>query len=152
MKLLKWILIAIVGGFFLLIISIFIRNKAIGPAGWAEDNTARVLKSKLKDPSSMTIRSSYVIEKILPNGNTEIFICGIVDGKNSFGGYTGGTRFVSKSVSSKSLNTFDTYIVEVEDESQRATAHSVNRLSAFEKVYWNEYCVDESHPKIKPKD
>jgi hypothetical protein len=152
MKILKWLVIIVVGGFLLLMASIFIRNKAIGPVGWAEDNTTKALKTKLKDPSSMTIRSSYVVEKTLPNGNTEIYICGIVDGKNSFGGYTGGSRFVSKSVSSKSLNTFDTYIVEVEDETVKSTAHSANRLSPFEKVYWNEYCVDDTHPKIKPKD
>lgn len=150
MKILKWVVIAIITGLVLLVVGIYARNKAVGPVGWAEDNTIKALKAKIKDPDSMIIRSSYVIEKTTPDGKTEIFICGIVDGKNSFGGYTGGTRFASRSVSNKSPRTFDTYTVEVEDESLRNTAHSMNRLSPFEKIYWNEYCVDEAHPKLKP--
>lgn len=150
MKLLIWAVIAIIAGLALLVTGIYVRNKAVGPVGWAEDNTIKTLKTKVKDPDSMIIRSSYVIEKTNPNGDTEIFVCGIVDGKNSFGGYTGGTRFASRSVSNSSLHIFNTYSVEVEDESYRATAHSMNRLSPFEKIYWNEYCVNEAHPKLKP--
>ena len=148
MKFLKWLLILLVAISVVLVAGIYVRNKAVGPAGWAEDNTIKALKAKMKDPDSMVVRSSFVILKNNEENDTEIFICGIVDGKNSFGGYTGGTRFASRSVSSKTLGTFDTYTVEMENEKDKALASSIKRLSAFETVYWNAYCVDATHPPI----
>lgn len=150
MKFLKWFLILLIIIPVVLVAGVYIRNKAAGPVGWAEDNTNKALRAKMKDPDSMTIRSSYIVLKTNDRNDTEINICGIVDGKNSFGGYTGGTRFASRSVSSKALGTFDTHSVEMEDEQQKALALKVNMLSSFEKVYWNDYCVDATHPPITP--
>ena len=148
MKFLKWLLILLVAISVVLVAGIYVRNKAVGPAGWAEDNTIKALKAKMKDPDSMVVRSSFVILKNNEKNDTEIFICGIIDGKNSFGGYTGGTRFASRSVSSKTFGTFNTYTVEMENEKDKALASSIKRLSAFETVYWNDYCVDATHPPI----
>jgi hypothetical protein len=131
-----------------LIASIYIRNKAIGPAGWAQDNTVKALKERMKDPSSMVIRSSYVVQKMDDKGNQTISICGIVDGRNGFGGYAGGTRFASKSEYSKSLETFDTSSVQMEDPEQERTAKEVGMLSGFDSVYWNDWCVDATHPAV----
>lgn len=150
MKFLKWFLLFIVTVPVVLVAGAYIRNKAIGPAGWAEDNTIKELRTKMKDPASMVIRESFFVHKINESGDEEISMCGIVDGKNSFGGYTGGTRFASKSVSYKTLGAFNTDFVEIEDVSKKAVASRVKRLSSFEAVYWNGHCVDATHPPLTP--
>lgn len=143
-----WVFGIVVAIPVVLIAGIYIRNKAIGPLGWAQDNTAKALKERMKDPDSMVIRSSYVVQKEDDKGNQFIYICGIVDGKNGFGGYAGGTRFASKSEYSKSLGTFDTWSVQMEDPEQERTAKDVGMLSGFNSVYWNDWCVDATHPAI----
>lgn len=84
MKFLKWFLILLITIPVFIAAGIYIRNKAAGPVGWAEDNTNKALRAKMKDPDSMTIRSSYIVLKTNDRNDTEINICGIVDGKNSF--------------------------------------------------------------------
>src|SRR5262245_50238013 len=118
MKALKWIVASLVGIPLLTVSIIYVRNKVIGPVGWANDITAERLAEQMRDPESMRIRSSYVIEKTTADGDREIAICGVVDGKNAFGAYTGGTRFVSLSNSSAEFHTFDTLFVEIEDQSE----------------------------------
>jgi len=134
-----------------LIASIYVRNKALRPVGWAQDNTKNALKERMKDPDSMIIRSSYVVQKIDEKGDQLIYVCGIVDGKNGFGGYSGGTRFASWSFHSKSLGSFDTISVQMEDPERQRSAEEIGWLSAFDKVYWNEWCVDANHPAIVAK-
>ena len=63
------------------------------------DNTEKRLKVKMKDPESMVIRTSFIVRiNNQSKKSTIISICGIVDGKNGFDGYTGDTRFMSRSV------------------------------------------------------
>jgi hypothetical protein len=137
-----WFFSIVVAVPFVLTASIYIRNKAVGPAGWAQDNTVKALKEHMKDPSSMVIESSYVVQKTDDKGHQLISICGIVDGRNSFGGYSGGTRFASQSTYSKSAETFYTLAVQMEDPKKQRTAKEVGMLSAFDIVYWNDWCVD----------
>lgn len=148
MKFLKALLILVVAIPLVLIVGFYIRNKSVGPIGWAEDDVQKRLRMHMKDPESMVIRSSYVVTRQKGPTTTEISICGIVDGKNSFGGYTGGQRFASRSVHDSQYKTFDTYSVEVEDPQQKSKSDSLGLLSAFERVYWNELCVDEAHPPL----
>lgn len=148
MKVLKWLLILLVTIPVILVASVYLRNKVVGPTGWAEDNTIKGLRSKMKNPDSMIIRESFFVHKVNDRGDEEISVCGIVDGKNSFGGYAGGTRFASNSVSYKAIGAFNTAFVEIEDAEQKALASRVKRLSPFEAVYWNEHCVDDTHPAI----
>ena len=147
MKAVKWILVLIVLIPVVIMVSFFIRNKAVGPEGWARDDVEKALRTKMKDPDSMVIRSSYVVKRVV-GARTEISICGIVDGRNSFGGYAGGMKFASMSVSNKELGTFDTHTVELENPADTVDARSVRRLSGFEDVYWNQFCVDASHPAL----
>jgi len=152
MKILKWLAVLILAIPLALVLGIYVRNKTVGPVGWAEDNTLKQLRLKMKDPDSMVVRTSYVVQKTDPaSSDVTIAICGIVDGKNSFGGYSGGSRFMSRSVDYKSTNTFDTYEVILEDPEETRTAESVHMLSGFDKVYWNQHCVDDGHPAAKPK-
>lgn len=150
MKFLKWFVILVVAIPVVLAAVFFIRNKVVGPIGWAEDNTIKELRAQMKDPGSMVIRSSYFVTKLDKDNNTEISMCGVVDGKNSFGGYAGGTRFVSESLATK--NTFSTNVVKLDDtdSQQKKEAAQVHMLTGFEKVYWNGNCVDDTHPALVP--
>lgn len=145
---LAWAFGIIVAVPLVLIAGIYIHNKAIGPVGWAQDNTEKALSAHMKDPDSMVIRSSYVVQKTDAKGNQLIYICGIVDGKNGFGGYAGGIRFASKSEYSKSLDTFDTWSVQMENPEDERTAKEIGEISAFVSVYWNAWCVDTTHPAL----
>lgn len=103
------------------------------------DNTVTRLRAKFKDPDSVQIRSSWTVVKPDPGGGKRnIYICGLVDGKNSYGAYPGAVRFVSHSIDWTDM--FDTKSVTVEDPPDTATAHGVNMRSGFEKVYWDETC------------
>lgn len=151
MKILKWFVILIIAIPVVFAGGSFIRNKAVGPVGWAEDNTIKALRAQMKDPDSMVIRSSYFVQKVNKDNDTEISMCGIVDGKNGFGGFSGGTRFVSKSLRTK--NTFDTHVVKIDSTApqRKREAAQVHMLTGFEEVYWNGYCVDDAHPPLVPE-
>jgi hypothetical protein len=139
MKILKILLLSIAALLILLAGGSYVRNKMIGPEGWARDNTETKLKSMMKDPASTAIRSSQTFSTVDPKtGAKTIYICGVVDGKNSLGAYSGGTRFVSRSVST--VDTFDTYEVDLENPEDVSLARAANMPSAFEKVYWAPYC------------
>jgi len=139
MKILKILLLSIAGLIVLLAGGSYLRNKMIGPEGWALDNTETKLKSMMKDPASTAIRSSQTFSTVdSSTGAKTIYICGVVDGKNSFGAYSGGARFVSRSVST--ADTFNTYEVNLEDPEDVSLARAANMPSAFEKVYWAPYC------------
>lgn len=154
MRALKLIAIAIIGIPAVLVAGIYLRNKAVGPVGWAEDAAMNALRARMKDPDSIVIRSSFIVRKPNRNNGEDIAVCGIVDGKNSFGGFTGGARFVSVSTTLKVGNseTFDTRTIQIEDSSEKTEAASVGMLSSFEQVYWNDSCVDPAHPALTPKD
>lgn len=152
MKILKWVLFVIVVAPITLIGGIWVYNKAIGPEGWALDNTEKELRRQMRDPDSMVVKSHYTLQKKIEPGRVDIYICGIVDGKNSYGAYAGGTLFASRSVHNQNLGTFDTYSVQLEDPSNKRTANEAGVLSTFEKLYWNEWCVDAQHPPIAPPE
>lgn len=147
MKIVKWLVVILVGVPLLILAGIYIRNKAVGPAGWARDNTARQLKVNLKHPDSMVLRSSYTI-KVPGAASTTLFLCGVVDAKDDAGAYTGGLRFVSKSIDDNAAGTFDTLAVVIEDPAQTIQAGSQHVLSAFESGTWNAHCVDATHPPL----
>lgn len=147
MKYVAWFLGALILTPIVLMGGAFVHNKMIGPVGWAKEDALKALSQAMKDPDSTVIRSYYVVEKPSDSGGTDIYICGIVDGRNGFGAYTGGTRFVSWS--SSFHDTFSTISTNIEDDEQRDQAHNLHMLSAFETVYWNGSCVDSTHPAIE---
>lgn len=110
----------------------------------AEKNVA----ARMKDPDSAKFHSQFLIRlPVDKNGFQTIYVCGIVDGKNSFGAFTGGTRFVV--AQSEGRNTFTTTDVQIEDSDRRATVDSADKPqkeTIFEAVYWNKQCVDAAHP------
>ncbi|WP_133178971.1 hypothetical protein [Shewanella decolorationis] len=154
MKTLKFIVILIVvlGGS--LFAGIFLYNKSIGPEGWAKNNTEKMLSSVMKNPESMVIRSYFFVKKPTSTSSYNLYMCGVVDGLNSFGAYSGGTRFASSSyyMDSSSGSAFDTTNLQIADKMEIDDARSVGMLSSFEKVYWNEWCVDSQHPPLSVGD
>ncbi len=146
MKTFLIVLLAIAGVIALAVGGIYIHNKSLTPEDLAMENTTARLRSLLKDPESMKIRASYIVFKSNDRGSTDVSVCGVVDGKNSFGGYTGGTKFVSVSTWTKDPDTFSTWIVELEDATEAQRSKDAGRLSPFDSVYWNSHCVDAMHP------
>lgn len=111
----------------------------------AERNVAQ----QLKDPDSAKFRSAYLVRRQADeNGNSDLALCGVVDGKNSFGAYSGGTRFVAFGYQGESRTQVSD--VRFDDSSkQQPTVDSRGTdkpETVFEKVYWNEHCVDAMHP------
>ncbi|WP_139813995.1 hypothetical protein [Pseudomonas putida] len=146
MKVVKWIgVICLVP--VVLVVAANVRNKMIGPVGWARDDVEKALRVQMKDPDSMVIRSSFVVQRQTELG-LEISICGFVDGRNSFGAYSEPMRFASKSLSNRQFEIFQTSMVKLENLLEAKQSHDVNMLSAFEVVYWNSYCVDAEHPAL----
>lgn len=150
MKLLKVLLGIVILVPLILIATAYVLNKAVGPVGWAQRDAESRLRQLMKDPDSMVVRSSFVVQRATKTGGVEISVCGIVDGHNSFGGYSGGQRFASLSYHYPELQTFHTPSVEIEDPAQKAQAEKLGRLSAFEKVYWNSRCVDSANLPLQP--
>jgi len=60
---------------------------------WNYENK-KIVRSMLKDPKSAEFRNVYFNRANL-GGKTVPITCGEVNSKNSFGGYSGFTRFVS---------------------------------------------------------
>lgn len=101
------------------------------------------VKQSLKDPPSARFGEAFVVVKPpTKDGVVMQSTCGIVDGKNGFGGYTGGTRYVA--MQSAGPNGVMTFSVTIEDGNRQATLD--NKTTTFEKVYWNANCVDAAHP------
>lgn len=151
MKTLKWLLVLLVGIPLLVVTGVYLRNKAVGPAGWAKDNTINQLKTNMRNPGSMVIRSSYTVSAAQPGKHaTTIVLCGVVDAKDEAGTYTGGLRFLSESVDDNDAGTFETDPVLIEDPAQKVQARRLHVLSTFESASWNTRCVDASHPALAP--
>ncbi len=59
---------------------------------WIEKNK-EVVKQKLKDPGSATFEHTRVM--YIADANKTPIVCGEVNSKNSYGGYTGNKKFIS---------------------------------------------------------
>ena len=58
-------------------------------AGDLETQSRRTIKTRMKDPDSVEFKNVFGSKS--PDG---VFVCGQVNSKNSFGAYTGFTRFI----------------------------------------------------------
>ncbi|MDE2257365.1 MAG: hypothetical protein KGK05_06340 [Xanthomonadaceae bacterium] len=152
MKNSKRVLLLIITTPFVLAAFFYLRNSSRSLEDWARIHTEEQLRTKMKDPDSMQIRSYYFVRRVDAKGETEINMCGIVDGKNSFGAYTGGTPFASQSKTDRATGTFDTVLVEMEDqdEAKRQALAKIHMPTAFQGLFWDKWCVDAVHPLISP--
>jgi hypothetical protein len=131
-----------------LVVVAFIQAKMMSPEDSALDTVSRELRGRMKDPDSMTIRSSFVVTEKNPGEAYSIFVCGVVDGKNGFGGYQGGTRFVANLLASKGTSPSLIDLMLDDDTTAIKNAKQLGKLSPFEDNYWNSSCVDENHPRV----
>lgn len=112
----------------------------------------KAVAASLKDPDSAKFKDVYVQDAQHEQNELLRFqaVCGVVDGKNSFGAFTGGSRFIvlqafPKDGSSSSPSTIS---VKVESADRRPTAASWNKENPetlFES-HWNKSCVNAAHP------
>lgn len=143
----KKILIAIgiaIAGFFVVG---FIANASASMQDKARWTAEKAVSLQLKDPDSAKFRDIFVVVKEMDVKDLySVAVCGVVDGKNSYGAFTGGQRFVAKLITDKSGNG-SVKDLQLEDD-KRATVDSLkskNKTTVFEKIYWNDYCVDSTH-------
>ncbi|KUM02751.1 hypothetical protein KIF53_15510 [Chromobacterium subtsugae] len=94
-----------------------------------------VAKASLNDPSSAIFRN-VVFKKESEDGTfTRGYVCGYVNGKNSFGAMVGERRFVARAVFGKNvLDVADLQIEPGPDLNGNAA------MQAFDKVYWVPSC------------
>jgi hypothetical protein len=111
-------------------------------------------KSHLKDPPSARFGPVFLVVKpVGKDGVRDAATCGVIDGKNGFGGYTGGSRFVVLQILSK--YGVDNISVQYEDyDSKKAWPDPDNSPpeSLFERSWWNPNCVDAAHPATRTGD
>ena len=97
----------------------------------------------LKDPDSAKFGPSFIVRERgqLKNGLETSAVCGIVNAKNSFGAYAGGSRYVVLQM--RGQQTLDTIYVWVEDSDRHPFVSS--KATLFEVSAWNKHCVDAEH-------
>jgi hypothetical protein len=105
----------------------------------------------LKDPDSARFSGVYLVPGPMREGVQTVAICGVVNGKNSFGAYGGGERFVAygykgKVGDSRLLGISRAYFEGADRRTTVDTTDKPNKTTIFEKIHWNEACVDAAHP------
>ncbi len=132
-----------------LIVTVVALSSCGSPDDYAKLSAEKAVAARLKDPPTARFSNEFVVRKpVAKNGQQELATCGVVDGKNSFGGYTGGTRFVVIQMQwfKPAEPSFDNVYVTIDDGDRRAALGEPAHQTAFEKVSWNESCVDADHP------
>jgi len=112
---------------------------------WAAE---KAVQSHLKDPDSAKFERTFVI-RAEPDerGYSKLAACGVVNGKNSYGAYSGDVRFVAWGSQGPGMQ--DIASVNVENPFERSATvgsrETKNPATVFEQVYWNTHCVDATH-------
>lgn len=108
------------------------------------------IRGKLKDPGSAEFTNTFIVRSKDVDGAAMVTVCGDVNGRNSFGGYAGATRFLVTHMVHEGGDLSGPISAVIEDPTERgATAGSQGTdkpTTVFEQVYWNLYCVDTAHP------
>lgn len=114
-------------------------------------NAKNHVAANLKDPSSATFQDIFIVkEPTDTNGSERGTVCGQVNGRNSFGAYSGYTRFVARYFSNRKMDVLDISSVAIESTDRSTSDIALplgQRQTVFEKVYWNESCIDAHRPK-----
>lgn len=109
----------------------------------------KAAESTLKDPASARHIETFAVRGKGEEGKNTIYACGTIDGKNSFGAYTGGVRYVVQQGIGHDGTRVYNVSIHTEESDHRATSEtrfSVKKETVFEKVYWNPSCTNEAHP------
>ena len=120
-----------------LISTVFICIILLGCSSYTSER--ELITKKLKDPDSTKFRNE---NKYINN-----YVCGEFNSKNSYGGYTGYSRYIAKKQLVNSGSALDEYYLEdgsfqtSDPERLRLFIKDIatNPKIGFEKI-WNEYC------------
>lgn len=93
---------------------------------------------QLKDPSSAIFSN---VKMINFKTSSEFGICGYVNGKNSYGGYTGKKEFVFIAKSNKIFKE-NTLLIDGDDTASDPDAIHPNDAHLVESTLWTAYCED----------
>ncbi len=103
-----------------------------------------MVASALKDPDSAKFQGVFMAENQAIGDTHYGFLCGEVNSRNSFGGFTGFRRFVANFNYSKQ-GSFEVSYVTLE-EGVNAKINS-NGASYFQDIYWLGKCEPKPAPK-----
>lgn len=106
-----------------------------------------IIKSRLKDPETARFLDLYTVKSPTTiNGNQNITVCGVVDGKNGFNAYTGGTRFIVRVTINDDFKPLITDAT-IDDGTKTPLfdGDSTHLQTPFEYRHWNVYCLDSTH-------
>lgn len=134
----------------LLIAMLIVVGCSAHPETKAKFLAEQVIKSNLKDPDSAKFSELYVVPYTGKNSTEAMMtVCGYVNAKNSFGGYTGNKRFaVLISAPKEYAAELIYHWIEGADKSAASGKNqSKHKETAFEKLAWNPHCTDSLHPK-----
>lgn len=127
------------------VVAIALLTIGCSPDQNAESKARAAVKGLLKDPPSARFKDAYVVRRPADaNGIQTLAVCGIVDGKNGFGAYTGGSRYVVTMVDGAGALLVSS--ATIDDGDRRAALDGQETI--FERVYWNPSCVDVGHPAM----
>ncbi|WP_156400399.1 hypothetical protein [Caulobacter sp. Root655] len=111
---------------------------------WAAKDAA---KAQLKDPPSARFPIEPYVVRTRGTGESakydQVAACGIIDGKNGFGGYSGGTRFVAWTFVEPGAEPDRSVVVNFDDSPRSSSSDGP---SPYDEFIWNKYCVDAAHP------
>lgn len=107
----------------------------------AIDKAADMVASQLKDPESASFSNLRFVEEKYIGDTRYGYLCGFVNSKNSFGGYTGSLRF-SAAVNYTKGGSFSVSYIELEEgENSRKMR---GEMTYFEHYYWKKRCISEN--------
>ncbi|QKF52791.1 SPOR domain-containing protein [Pseudomonas graminis] len=114
----------------------------------AVEKGKEMVASALKDPASATFGRVFMVENQTIGDSHYGLLCGEVNSKNSFGGFTGFRRFVANFSYSKRGALEVSYVTL--EEGDRAAFNRAG-ISYFQDVYWDGKCEPRAQPPATAK-
>lgn len=109
----------------------------------AVEKGKEMVASSLKDPDSAKFQNVYMVEDSAIGDRHYGVLCGEVNSRNSFGGFTGFRRFVTNFNYSKQGSLEVSYVTL--EEGDQANLHS-SGVSYFHEIYWLGKCEPRPTP------
>lgn len=104
----------------------------------AIDKAQDMIASTLKDPSSAKFTGVRMAGEKTAGDLHDGYLCGSVNSKNSFGGYTGPIRFVAKFQYTKGGRV---EVSNIQLEEGLNAKEASEGVSIFEQIDWNTKCI-----------
>lgn len=106
-----------------------------------------MVASALKDPKSATFSDVFMRVDKSTNDTKSGYLCGLVNSKNSFGGYTGSIRF---SASFRYSKGGDFSLSSLELEEGQNARETLDGSTFFDRVYWRNRCESSRSTATAP--